>query len=135
MTRLRRKGKIASVTLGVGHSAPIGFMLSDLDEFILKARVGRYIWDEDSPELPIKVTCKLLNLSMDGYRGACSTGRLKDRTPKTIRAYIETQVEARAQQTIRKKYDGEINRLTSKIHHLRQKAIPKAGTPPPEMPS
>ena len=117
--KLRRNGKLPSVNYGKGKNAPFGFLLSDLDQFILTCRIGRFVWDEDSPELPIKVVCRLLGLSLNGYRAAVGSGRLKDRTYASVIRYIEHRLGGTVRRDIRRHYEGELNRLNCKIHRLQ----------------
>jgi hypothetical protein len=119
MRKLKIKGSIPYIPIpGTNRS---GFLLSDLDAFILKNRVHRRVWDQDSPEMPFKVAERMLALSTNGLNAAINTGRLQDRTYPSVRNYIIEQARPIVSAEVRATYKAELNRLRCEVDRLRRK--------------
>lgn len=121
---IRREGKIPYVQLrNRQNQNQFYFRLSDLNEFILRCRINRRVWDEDSEELPMKAIAKLLDITFWGVHSAmgANTFRLKDRTYKSVRAYIIHQVRRKFYHEAQLKYRNKVQGLKVEISRLRKR--------------
>ena len=92
---LQAEGQIPRIKLGFKHM----YLLKDLDEFLLTRR-GRWTrnripWDKDSDELPTEAIAKLAGATCNAIKLALSQGVLKDRTYKSVRAYMFRRMQRR----------------------------------------
>jgi hypothetical protein len=102
--RLTRNGKITSIDLSLGEKGarrPYNYLLQDLDAFVATRKIHRFVWDQDSEELPWKVMAKLLNVQENSVRQMIHDGRIPSRTYQGVRDYMRYQMKAELVQEAR----------------------------------
>lgn len=96
------------------------FLLSDLDEAILKHRFQVKTWYLRDNQLPQLIVGRLLNLAGDSVFAFKQRGTLKDYSPESIRAYMMRQARRDVAPGIRLKYIRKIDRLRLQLWRLKK---------------
>lgn len=103
------------------------FLLSDLDEAILKHRYQVKTWFLRDKELPRAIVEKLLDIDGDSVSVFKQRGTLKDYSPESIRAYMMRQARRDVGPGIRQKYVNKLQQLELRLWRLKKK-YEKRGT-------
>lgn len=97
------------------------FLVSDLDEAILKHRYQVKTWFLRDNELPRAIVERLLNITGDSVSIFKQRGTLKDYSPESIRAYMMKQARRDVGPGIRLKYKRKLELLQLQLWRLKKK--------------